>query len=60
MHKASWDFSISSANSMVVKGDYVYFGQNKMITRLNIQSGETVFFTNKTDEGIAALVNIWR
>lgn len=55
-----WDFSISSANSMAVKGDYVYFGQNKMITRLNIQSGETVFFTNKTDEEIAALVNIWR
>ena len=55
-----WNFSISSANSMVGKGDYVYFGQNKMITRLNIQSGETVFFTNKTDEEIAALVNIWR
>lgn len=55
-----WDFSISSANSMAVKGDYIYFGQNKMITRLNIQSGETVFFTNKTDEEIAALVNIWR
>lgn len=56
---SEWNFSISSANSMVALGDYVYFGQNKMITRLNIHSGETTFFTNKTDEEIAALVDIW-
>ena len=54
-----WDFSISSSNSMVVKGDYAYFGQNKMIICLNIQSRETVFFTNKIDEEIATLINIW-
>ena len=54
-----WDFSISFAKSMVVKGDYVYFGQNKMIIYLNIQSRETIFFTNKIDEEIATLINIW-
>lgn len=43
---------------MVVKGGYVYFGQNKMIICLNIQSRETVFFTNKIDEEIATLINI--
>lgn len=42
-----------------LKGDYVYFGQNKMIIYLNTQSRETVFFTNKIDEEIATLINIW-
>ena len=52
-----WNFSISSANSMAAVDDYIYFGQNKMITRLNIETGETEFFTNKTDEEIANLVS---
>ena len=37
----------------------MYFGQNKMIIRLHIQSRETVFFTNKIDEEIVSLINIW-
>ena len=52
-----WNISIASANSMVSVGDYVYFGQNKMVTRLNYLSGEIEFFTNKTDEELAALVD---
>lgn len=54
-----WNILISSANSMVTVGDYVYFGQNKMITQLDVLSGEMIFFTNKTDEELSALVNIW-
>lgn len=42
-----WNFSISSANSMVAVGDYVYFGQNKMVTRLNTLTGETVFLPTR-------------
>lgn len=44
---------------MVVVGNYAYFGQNKMVTRLNILTGETAFFTNKSDEKIDALVKMW-
>ena len=44
---------------MVVVGNYTYFGQNKMVTRLNILTGETAFFTNKSDEEIDALVKMW-
>lgn len=50
-----WGFIISHSNSLVVIGDYVYFGQNKMITRLNIVTGAITYFTNKTDEELAAL-----
>ena len=42
-----WPFQISHANSITASGDYVYFGQNKMITRLNIESGEMESYTNK-------------
>lgn len=31
------DFSISSANSMVVKGDYVYFGQNNYLFKYTVK-----------------------
>ena len=53
-----WDFSISYANSMAAVGDYVYFGQNKMITRLDVKTGEIRYFTDKTDEELAALVSV--
>lgn len=56
--KNEWDISISSANSTVFAGDYVYFGQNKMVTRLNLLSGELEYFTNKCDEEISALVEV--
>lgn len=56
---SEWNMFISSSNSMVAVGDYVYFGQNKMVTRLNVLTGETAFFTNKSDEEIDALVKMW-
>ena len=51
-----WDIGISSANSLVNAGEFVYFGQNKMITRLNTKSGQIDFFTNKNDEELATLI----
>lgn len=56
--KNEWNISISSANSMVAVGDYVYFGQNKMVTRLNVLSGEIEYFTNKSDEELSALAYV--
>lgn len=40
-------------------GDYVYFGRNKMITRLDINTGELKYYTNKNDEEMAALASMW-
>lgn len=57
--KNEWNISISSANSMVAVGEYVYFGQNKMVTRLNVLSGEIEYFTNKSDEELSVLVDVW-
>ena len=57
--KNEWNISISSANSTVAVGEYVYFGQNKMVTRLNVLSGEIEYFTNKSDEEVSALVDVW-
>lgn len=54
-----WQIKISSSNSMAKAGDYVYFGQNKMVTKLNIISGELKFLTNKSDEELAALKPMW-
>ena len=55
-----WAFRISSPNSMVEVDGFVYFGQNKMITRLNMETGELSYFTNKNDEELAALVeHVW-
>ena len=50
-----WEIQISSWNSMAMAGDFVYFGQNKMVTRLNMTSGELTYLTNKNDEELAAL-----
>ena len=49
------DVVISSTNSLATVGNLVYFGHNKMITRLDIVSGEIVYLTNKNDEELAAL-----
>lgn len=54
-----WPIRLSSPNSFAVLGEFIYFGQNKMITRINMQSGETVFFTNKTEQEIAALDEVF-
>lgn len=53
-----WQFQISSPNSMAALNGFVYFGQNKMITRVNLESGERIYLTNKSDEEIAALKRI--
>ncbi len=53
--KKEWPIRISSANSYAVLGDIVYFGQNKMVTQLNTETGEISFYTNKRDDEIAAL-----
>ncbi|MGB4609238.1 MAG: hypothetical protein WBH77_01280 [Saccharofermentanales bacterium] len=54
-----WEFHIPNSNSIARCGDYLYFGQNKMVTRLNINTGEFAYFTNKSDEELAALKDIW-
>ena len=38
-----WNFKISSSNSIVAAGNDVYFGQNRMITRLNIENGDITY-----------------
>ena len=57
--REEWGFSISKTNSLAVLGDCAYFGQNKMVTRLNLSTGELVFFTNKSDAELAALSRLW-
>lgn len=56
---SEWNINLSSPNSMAVVGNDIYFGQNKMITRLNLTSGELSYFTNKSDEELAALKKMW-
>lgn len=51
--------TISEANSIVAFGEYVYFGQNKMVTRLDLTSGDVEYYTDKSDEELAALVKGW-
>lgn len=51
-----WNFKISHANSLVEDNGFIYFGQNKLITRLNEKTGELSFFTNKNDEELNAIV----
>lgn len=51
-----WNCQISNTNSVAIKDEYVYFGHNKMVSRLNISTGDVAYFTNKSDEALAALV----
>ncbi len=53
-----WDFQISHPGSFAVLEDCAYFGQNKMITRLYLSSGERAFFTRKSEEEVAAMVYV--
>ena len=57
--RKEWNNRISTSNSLAVVGNFAYFGQNKMITRMNLQTGELSFFTNKNDVELAALSSIW-
>lgn len=52
-----WNMRITSSNSVAEAAGFLYFGQNKMVTRLNMETGETAFFTNKNEEELAALVD---
>lgn len=54
-----WKIQISSSNSTAVLNGFAYFGQNKMVTRLNLASGEMAYFTNKSDAELAALKEMW-
>ncbi len=51
-----WKLLISPVNSNAVTGDDVYFGQNKMVTKLNITSGTVEYYTNKSDDELDAIV----
>lgn len=53
-----WKIHISSTNSLAVLNGFVYFGQNKMVTRWNLASGEITYFTNKSDAELAALMKM--
>ncbi|MGI6580144.1 MAG: hypothetical protein ACOX3H_07920 [Saccharofermentanales bacterium] len=53
----TWEINIPGSNNIVLCGDCIYFGQNKMVTRLDINTGEFAYFTNKSDEELAALNN---
>ena len=53
-----WNMRITSSNSVAEALGFLYFGQNKMVTRLNMETGEITFFTNKNDDEIAALVEL--
>ncbi|MCR5736306.1 MAG: hypothetical protein K6G64_01485 [Eubacterium sp.] len=57
--KREWRTSISNANSVVKIGECIYLGNNKMITRLNIITGEMAFFTDKTEKEMAALAKLY-
>ena len=51
-----WNLLISPVNSIAVAGDDVYFGQNKMVTKLNITSGTVEYYTNKSDDELDEIV----
>ena len=53
----NWNMRITSSNGVAEAAGFLYFGQNKMVTRINMDTGETVFFTNKNEEELAALVD---
>ena len=46
------DIKISSPNSMVVIGEIAYFGQNKMVTCFNTNTGEQVAGFKDINSGV--------
>ena len=50
---------IPLANGLVVLGDYAYIGQNKMITKIDLSTGDREFFTNKSEEELEALEEMY-
>ena len=53
------DFMIPSSNSLVRKNSCICFGNNNMVTCLDIQSGAVCYLTNKNEEEIKALSSMW-
>lgn len=53
--KKEWGIRLSEAFSFIAADGLAYIGQNKMVTRLDLTTGETVFYTNKSDDELAAL-----
>lgn len=54
-----WNIQISSLTGMVKKDNYLYLGENKMITRVDLSSGEISYYTNKSAEELDDLKPLW-
>ena len=54
-----WDVQISDSNSVAFLDNYAYFGQNRMVTRFNLETGEMSFFTNKSEEELSVLSKMY-
>jgi hypothetical protein len=52
-----WEIEIPAACNYVYQRDHVFFGHNKMITRLDLESGDLKYLTNKNDEELEVLKN---
>lgn len=51
----AFDFIIPHTRSIATLGDIVLFGHNKMVTRVNVSTGELTYLTNKNEEELAEL-----
>lgn len=50
-----WNISISPATSIATLGDDVFFGQNKMITKLNVLTGEVRYLVHENAVEMAGM-----
>jgi len=55
-----WKAGISFSNSIAKCNRFIYFGQNKMVTRINFLSGEVAYFTNRNDQELSDLQKMWQ
>lgn len=46
----------AESNSVAATGEYVYFGNERMVTRYNRSTGEKTFLTYKTEDEVAEMV----
>lgn len=53
--KREFDVRIPEVNSFVLSGSSLYFGHNKMVSRLDLSTGALEFYTNKSDDELKAL-----
>ena len=54
-----WDFSLLHSTNIAMDDKYIYFGQNNMITKLNLKTGERVYLTNKDDETLKEMIPLF-